>query len=150
MAIMEGMNVPNAPRPTYPRPRRPGYRELIFPAIYKHFKHDENGRLNNYMYAAIGIAETIDESEIRNDLSLKEVGFFIETETKHKIRVLSNKEHKLFIPMRNWIISKGEYVIYKSLYDGFDYARPYDMFVGKVDKNNYPQATQTYRFEQVK
>lgn len=29
--MLEGMNVPNAPRPTYPRPKRPGYRELIFP-----------------------------------------------------------------------------------------------------------------------
>jgi len=39
-------------------------------------------------------------------------------------------------------------VLYRSLYgDGELYARPYDMFISKVDKQKYPNACQEYRLE---
>ena len=39
-------------------------------------------------------------------------------------------------------------VIYRSLYgDGKLYARPYDMFMSKVDRNKYPNVEQEYRFQ---
>lgn len=50
--------------------------------------------------------------------------------------------------------TKEKLVIYKALYRNEElgvsygvYARPYDMFMGKVDKEKYPDIKQEYRFE---
>ena len=41
-------------------------------------------------------------------------------------------------------------VIYRTLYEeGKLYARPYDMFMSKVDREKYPDVEQEYRFEEV-
>ena len=46
--------------------------------------------------------------------------------------------------------SDGEIVIYEAQYgDHTRWARPYDMFISKVDKDKYPEVKQTYRFQQI-
>lgn len=39
-------------------------------------------------------------------------------------------------------------MIYRSLEDGSIYARPYEMFMDKVDKEKYPKIEQKYRLEE--
>lgn len=42
-------------------------------------------------------------------------------------------------------------VVYQSLYGDFGmYVRPYDMVIGNVYKEKYPDIKQVYRFEKIK
>ena len=47
--------------------------------------------------------------------------------------------------------TRERYVVYRALYaDGGTFIRPYDMFMGEVDRVKYPNIRQTYRFELVR
>lgn len=44
----------------------------------------------------------------------------------------------------------SQMVVYKALYgEGKSYVRPLDMFIEELDREKYPDADQTYRFEKV-
>lgn len=46
--------------------------------------------------------------------------------------------------------TREKMMVYQALYDDFGmYVRPYDMFMGEVDKNKYPDIKQKYRFEKI-
>lgn len=124
-------------------------RKMIFPAIYKHFKHDENGILNNYLYAAVGVAKTISIDELHEYKEFESVGTYNETETGDRLNVYLTNENVMVIPVSDSYEMGAEYVVYKSLYDSGTYLRPYEMFVSEVDKVKYPEVKQKYRFEVV-
>ena len=131
-------------------------REVKIPAIYKHFKHTEDGIPNNYMYATIGIAETIDVVNLPIEKINEGHGFWvIETESLNKIHVVLGKDNKFYIlqGQKNCSlhdISNGKYVIYSSLYNSGTYARPLDMFLEEVPEGKENPIDQKYRFELVK
>ena len=71
--------------------------------------------------------ETLSEEDLNRNMYLDKIlGFAEHTETGEKM------------------------VVYQALYGDFGlYVRPYDMFMGKVDRDKYPDIKQEYRFETV-
>lgn len=117
--------------------------EVKFPAIYKHFKHTEDGIINNYLYCTL----------------------FISTPTPYRLLVTKPIDDLMKVQLTELGVSEYLYlldgkwchknticndylVIYKSLYDNaICYARPIEVFTSKVDKQKYKNIKQEYRFE---
>ena len=124
-----------------------GQRKVKIPAVYKHFKHKEDGIINNYLYCTMFLAYPIKKEDGLNTEIMRKAPKITAKHTE------TNEEITLFYYDNKWNYineRKETLVIYKSLYDGsFPYARPMDMFLSEVDHKKYPNVKQKYRFELV-
>ena len=120
-------------------------RKIKIPAVYKHFKHKEDGIINNYLYCTMFLAYPIREEDELNTEIMRKAPKITAKHTE------TNEEITLFYYDNKWNYineRKETLVIYKSLYDGnFPYARPMDMFLSEVDHNKYQNVKQKYKFE---
>lgn len=117
--------------------------DIVYPAIYTHFKHEEEP--SKYIYATMFISYPVDN--LKNEEVKDNYIQARHTETENSIWLFGNKKEHI----HSKIDCEDILVIYRPLYGANEtYARPLHMFTGKVDNIKYPKVKQKFRFELVK
>ena len=114
-------------------------RKLKYNAVYRHFKG------NNYLVMHKSTPIGLDKL-LNSTINIKPI-IAKHTETGENIEITLFKNgnyHHLGTEC------KDDLVVYMAMYGTYQiYARPYEMFMSKVDKEKYPDVEQEYRFEEV-
>lgn len=125
--------------------------------VYNHFKGKQ------YVVVGVSYPDTVMYNELKfqrvnlayKDLVDKKASIFTEDTNKYiisysKSRIPSDFEDLSGIYFHDSSKYSGILVLYMSLYDEpVVWSRPVEMFLSKVDKEKYTQATQDYRLESV-
>lgn len=124
-------------------------KNIICPGLYKYFKHEEMGTVNNYIYATMFISEPENEYEttLNNLFNTTGVNIITVKLTQDETTItLFEKDGRYYHNPKD---CAEKLVIYKSLYDcsRFPYARQLRLFASEVDKSKYPDVKQKYNFE---
>lgn len=126
-------------------------REVKYPKVYKHFKHNPDGDFNNYTYCTMGISKPISENFIYKQGLAYDNNDIIES-THTKFDVIFNNYKIDGVLYHNEKFDPNELVIYKSLYDDYiPWAREVSEFLSKVPEGREEEniTGQVYRFEEV-
>ena len=120
---------------------------IEIPAIYRHFKKEKDGEDMIYAVNGISIPITSEEySEMSRSGKLEDRHFFNHTEKECELMIIRMGECYYHLST----IEPNKLVIYTALYaDRKTYVRPLEMFLSRVDKIKYPNATQNFRLERV-
>ena len=121
-------------------------RQVKYPCIYTHFKHNPEGDFNNYTYCTMGISKPMKRDDFEKVVFRCFNAVNTETEQTFSVFAIGNN---LYHYEDSY---KGELVIYKSLYDGRKpWARPVNEFLSKVPEGRESEnpTGQVYRFEEV-